>query len=115
MLEITYIHYDMEEDSFEEGCIASYRSDGYSFKIEAETPEALYTKIMAQFDVDRDSLDINACEEAGRIDVQRTEDAEGNQASATQIEQWKRGELKLYLADYSVYVEEVTRKPATLK
>lgn len=50
----------------------------------------------------------------GIIHTSRLEDADGREASESEIEKWKKGEMKLYSAHYSIIVEAVgqTRIPS---
>lgn len=54
-----------------------------------------------------------AIDDNGIIHTSRLEDADGSEASESEIEKWKKGEMKLYSAHYSIIVEAVgqTRIP----
>lgn len=45
-----------------------------------------------------------------RIDVQKMENGDGNEPMEYQIEEWKKGNRKMYLANYTFYFSEVTTK-----
>lgn len=45
-----------------------------------------------------------------RIEMQKTENGDGNEPMEYQLEEWKKGNRKLYAATYSFYLSEVTTK-----
>ncbi len=56
--------------------------------------------------MDTADLLFNACEETGRIDVQRMEDDAGAKATEIEIERWKQGKgQRLWLATYTGRLE----------
>lgn len=103
----------VELDNWERGCqLEGAQSYFVNWKIEAETLAEIKQKIMDFVGCDMDGIVIDACEEAGRIDAQVTENADGYIASESELASWKRGELELYAVTYSFLFEQVTRSPA---
>ena len=54
-----------------------------------------------------DNIQVNACDEPGRIDFTIMEDAEGIQASEFDLQQWRKGAKELYCCTYSANVLKV--------
>ena len=113
--EINGFHKMAELDNWEEGVQFEY---GYSTWIDchisADTVSELQSKIIVFLDVDAGAITLDACEEAGRIDVQKTENADGYSPTASETEYWKAGIIGLYCVTYSCYVEKVTRETVAL-
>ena len=105
-----------EEDVFAEGCQPG-TGGSYSFncRLRADSVEELVKKINDFIgNDDLGAVELDACDEAGRIDVQMLETDDGTAPTERQIERWKAGELRLWLADYSFYVEAVERRTVEL-
>lgn len=97
----------VEEDNYEKGCLPGtdqYKEIDITFK--GETKEEILTHIMNFYDVDEDDIETNACDEPGRIDIALMENAKGEKATISEIEQWKKGKIKLY---YVVYTHHLTK------
>lgn len=102
-----------EEDRWGEGCIPG---TGGSFDINIQfvgkTPEEVIERAKAQFG-DYDVI-LNSCDEPGRVDIRQYEDDEGNAAFPSDLEAWKRGEMRLWLVEYTMQIEKVTREDAPI-
>ena len=77
---------------------------------EAKTLSKLLTKIQKYFNVSRESILLNSCEELGRLDVQTyTKESKGLKCSYKRYEEdFKLGKINLYLNNIS---GTVTRTP----
>jgi hypothetical protein len=98
-----------ELDDYNEGCdsdTTQTREDDSRFT--GATEQELINKIKEYLQVEDDAIVLNSCDEDGRIDIARTEDSEGNQASKQDISRWKLGKKKLYCVVYSTYTEKVS-------
>ena len=99
-----------DEDVWNDGC---QLGTGMCFESghptwSSETLEGIVKELMDFLCVeDKDAVLLDACEEIGRIDIQRTENAEGYDPSENEIEKWKKGECKMWLADYSFRLEKI--------
>ena len=51
-----------------------------------------------------DDILLNSCNEQGRVDLQGYETADGSTASASDMQLWKDGKIKLYAVTYTAYV-----------
>lgn len=97
-----------EEDSWENGCLPetaiSFSGDEY---FEADNLEKLIDR-RGEFigQEDRCNYLLDSCDEAGRLDIQQYETAEGLPATEKEIDDWKAGKKKLWLAVYSFYIEK---------
>lgn len=97
---------DVEEDNYKEGVIGTGFSKVCDISFEAETKEEIVQKILNFYDVDENSIELNACGENGRIDVALTENGEGDKASDGEIEDWKKANIKLYYVVYTHYLSK---------
>ena len=92
-----------EEDIYNDGCQpqTSATSGGHD-TFNAPTLDALI-KQCAAFEGQQDLKNclLDSCEEAGRLDVQVYEDAEGVAADERDFERWKEGKQKLWLVTYT--------------
>ena len=104
-----------EEDNYREGCLPG-TSQMWDIDVEfqGETKEEVTAKIKDFFGVNDNYLDINACDEKGRIDIAILENAEGHEASQREIELWKKERIKLWYAVYTFNISKVTREEITL-
>lgn len=114
--EVTLCIKHIEEDAFAMGCMPeTSQSWPIDIKIKANSLSELLQYIKNFTGVDDDNaIEIDACDEPGRIDVQLLEDFHGMPASPALIETWKQGHHRLILADYSFYVEAVERRTVEL-
>lgn len=98
-------HKFAEEDDFEGGCLPNTGRDcTVDISLKAESVEQLLEQIERNFGVQRQHIEIDACEEPGRIDFSLTENGDGMEASASELERWKQGKQKLWYANYTCYV-----------
>ena len=101
----------IEEDVYSEGCRMGTSSCwDIDVRLRADSVDELIKKLNEFLgNDDPGAMELDACDEPGRIDVQMLEDDKGMQADARQIEAWKKGKLRLWLADYSFRVEAIER------
>jgi len=89
-----------EEDIFADGCqprtnnqTQHYGEDEFSNK----TLEGLIKELMEFCKVtSKENVLLNSCDESGRVDIQRMETEKGRVATKSDIERWKKGELRLW-------------------
>ena len=113
MYMITGFHKHAQEDNYERGWIGRSTDDFIDCPIKAATLDDLKKKIAQFLCVEVSDLDLDACEEQGRIDIGISEANDGIPASPYEIKRWREGKKALYYAKYSCYVMEC--KPVTLK
>lgn len=104
----------IERDNWRDGCHGGANCFGGNDIFKGDTAEDAIQKACNFVGVDYEDIDLNACEEAGRVDINLTENADGYPATPSEIEAWKAGEIDLWLANYTFYVEFVTRNPAII-
>ena len=105
----------VEEDKFKEGGLPdTAQSWEVDITFQADTVKELMIKIMEYFDVPKEYLELNSCEENGRIDIALLEDRESYKATEDQRRLWKSGRLKLYYAVYSFQVSKTTKEEVIL-
>ena len=107
---------DAEEDIYEDGC---QLDTGFCFSgnetFKADTIPELIEQLMSFVGCnDRESVLIDSCDEAGRIDIQTMETEEGYPATESDLATWKQGRKRLWLACYSFHVEKVIRETVSL-
>ena len=105
-----------ERDYYETGCDPDeYVNFSGQDRWSAETIPTLLKLLRDFVGVDEDyEIELDACDEDGRVDIQVLETAEGYPANEWQIEEWKKGELALWYCTYVFYVEQVERKSVRL-
>jgi hypothetical protein len=110
MLETVYGAKFAEIDDYENGCLPetaiNFRID---VKFKADTVDDLLEDIKNYFGVDDDAIELNSCDEIGRIDIATLENADGYNANESEIELWKQGKIELWACTYTYYVDEVKR------
>ena len=103
-----------ELDNYENGCIGKGSATWVDCRIHADTIDRLKKKILSFIGAEPDAMEIDACEEAGRIDVHKTENADGCDPTAQESAAWKAGELDLYAVTYTCMVQKVARETISL-
>lgn len=83
----------VEVDSFEDGCEpGTGREWTEDTRFSAPTLYGLVKKLREHVGIeDTDDIELDACDEFGRIDIQSLENSDGFLAYPSQIEAWKRG------------------------
>jgi hypothetical protein len=103
----------VHEDDYENGegdQVNSFADDvNKTFKTAKQLFDYINDKIIYK---DIDAANYFAIED-GRITTSLLVDSENIPASESQIEIWKKGELKLYTANYDFYIRLVSRKTPT--
>jgi hypothetical protein len=99
-----------EEDIFSDGCIigTGYSTSG-DLSFSAETEETLIDSLVSFVGADKSSVELNACDEPGRVDICLLENADGFAASKRQIEAWKLGHERLWYCTYIFQAHKVER------
>ena len=98
-----------EKDNFDQGCdpdTALNASIDVSFT--SDTIDGILDQVRSFFGVNDENLLLNSCEENGRIDIQITENNNGDQPSIDELERFKRGDLDLWAVTYSGVLYELT-------
>lgn len=105
-----------EQDFYETGCDPDrYVSFSGTDQFSADTLPDLLIKLRSFVGVDDEyDIELDACDEDGRVDIQVMETAEGYPATAWQFKEWRVGELELWASTYTFHVAEVTRKTVRL-
>lgn len=100
-----------EEDVFADGCIPPGSVTAIDVTFQGSTAEEC-VKAFRDFvgPVDDGDVELDACEEDGRVDVQIMETDDGIAADDDDVEEWKAGRLRLWLCTYTAIVERVTRE-----
>ena len=92
-----------EEDSYQSGYVVG---TAFSACINAtftgETLAALLEDL--KIFTGCDDILINSCDEQGRVELQGYETADGSTASASDMQLWKDGKIKLYSVTYTALI-----------
>jgi hypothetical protein len=103
-------YYDSEEDVYTEGCIPNSGNGGVlDIQFKGDTVEDVIEQIKDYYG--EDGMEINSCDEPGRVDIHRLETADGIEPSERQLQQWREGDFRLWLCSYTYYITQVTRQP----
>lgn len=109
MYQISKFLKHVEKDIFLEGCQPdSSFTTSYNQKFKDSTIDGLIKKVMDDLNItDPKNVLIDSCGELGRLDFQVYEDSEGCYASDSEIEQWKKGKIELFLCNYVCHVQKI--------
>lgn len=112
MYEVNGWHKYGERDYYESGCDPDkYVSFGGEDRLSATNVEDLLIKLRGFVGVPDDyEIELNSCEETGRVDISVLETNDSYPADEWQIERWKKGEFDLWYSTYTFYVERVARQ-----
>ena len=99
-----------EHDNFEHGIQGASLEYWIDYPIAKDTKEEFIAAVK-YFLGDDVEIEFNTCEEDGRIDVQLTENDDGNKPSPSEYYRFKNGDIDLWAVTYTAYVQEVVRKP----
>jgi hypothetical protein len=106
----TYVEKTAEEDNYEEGLIQGTHVCTMSESCNIVAPDLgkLIYRIGNYYCLDIDDVFIPGEEDepVTHIGFNRLEDVDGNEPTESQMEEFKRGEVKLYLADYTFAIEK---------
>lgn len=105
-----------EEDTYNEGCMPHTGGviDG-SELFKSETIDGLLSELLAFTGGNHEDIDLNACDEYGRVDIFVMEDGNSSMATKGQLEKWKNGEVRLWNCIYSFQVEKITAETVNLE
>lgn len=105
-----------EQDHLETGCDPDkYVSFSGPEQFSALTIPDLLIKLRNFVGVHDDyEIELDACDEDGRVDISVLETADSYIANEWQVEEWRRGEIPLWYSTYTFHVAEVTRKGVRL-
>lgn len=95
-----------EVDDFEQGCIGPCETQFFQDKFSAPSLKELLELLSVEFKCPIENMELNSCEEPGRIDIQVMQSQPFAIAKVSEAKQakWRNGETKLYLTDYSMQV-----------
>lgn len=102
--------------TYEDGCLPHTGGmiDG-SELFKAETLDGLLGGLLSFTSGEADCLELNSCDELGRVDISVMEDENGYKATSRQLEQWKNGEIRLWDCIYTFQVEKITAEAVNLE
>lgn len=106
MFIIRKLHKFTEQDDYGNGCLpdtATSYDVPVSFK--GESADDVIKKAADFVGCGNDGIELDACDEIGRVDFAVTEGDDGSPLTDRELAQWKAGEIKAYYAVYTGIVE----------
>lgn len=99
-----------EQDDYQQGCLPDTTiAHEVNVTFQADSIAGVIEKVAKWLGItDKDNILLNSCDEAGRVDFQVHEDAEGIAASERELKHWRQGACDLWLATYTAQVDLVT-------
>lgn len=106
-----------EEDTYEGGCIGGTTMATGPDAFKADTLDALIDQLRAfvPFTIAVNDIELDACDDDGRIDLSGLETNDGSEPTAAQLAAWKAGNYRLWAVTYTFQAEQVTRTTVALK
>lgn len=99
-------------DNWKDGCTSNSSHIGIDAVFKATNINEMLSSIANFCNSNISDATIDACGETGRVDFQVYENEQGERASDSEIASYKKGEIDLYLCDYTFHIEEVISRPA---
>lgn len=105
-----------EEDVYQEGCLPHTGGmiDGNEL-FKANTIDGLLKQLLDFTGGDRECLELNSCDELGRVDISIMENADGCKATRSEIEAWKQADIQLWDCIYTFQIEKITAETVNLE
>lgn len=105
-----------EEDVYEEGCLPHTGGivDGVEL-FRSATIDGLLKQFLEFTNGDSSCMELNSCDEAGRVDISIMENADGCKAESWEIESWKEGDIQLWDCIYTFHVEKISAESVNLE
>lgn len=101
MYNISGFHKFTEQDDYNEGCIGNGSDNFIDCHITTATMTDMKDKIAGFIGCKVSDLELDVCDEVGKM-----ENAEGYEASESELVSWREGDTVLFYAVYSCYVME---------
>ena len=98
-----------EEDEYLNGCILGTSRDYYlEEEFKADNLGNLLQFITEYYNVTKENLTLNSCDEIGRLDLTRMETKPfGPKANEESLKLWREGKKKLYYTVYSFRISRI--------
>jgi len=104
-----------EEDIYQEGC---QPNTGGMFSgrdtWRADSVEDLIQQLLNFTGGEREGVELDSCDDIGRVDISLMEDENGSIATRQQINDWKEAKIRLWGCIYTFQVESITSEPVPL-
>lgn len=99
-----------EQDDWKNGCLPGTEgASDIDYTFEGSTPTDVMQQVCDFVGCEIDDVEVNACDEDGRVDFAVTEDDDGRAFDKDDFKAWKRGELTAWYCIYTGYVEKIQR------
>lgn len=105
----------VEEDDFNEGCNGKSLFKSGTDRFTGKTVQDIVLEMMRFVGTsDNDAVELNSCDELGRVDISVQEDDDATIPSLSQIEDWKLGKCRLWYCTYTFNVRLMTEETVEL-
>lgn len=114
MIESNTVHVNAVLDDFEQGCIGGEGDYDtcFAMSIRGNDKDAYVADFARSLGFDAKWVEVDVCDEPGRVECARMENRDGNEPTEHETEEWKAGRLKLWYVVYTTYAEQVNRQAA---
>lgn len=105
-----------EEDNYDSGCLPEGSTENtIEVGIRSDTPWGCVERLLDFLGADwSDEPELNACNEAGRVDVSFSELQDGTRPTEREVEAWMAGKLRLWHVTYAGYIRKVTEESCSI-
>lgn len=105
-----------EEDIYQEGCIPHTGGliDGREV-FRADTIDGLLNELVAFAGANYEDIQLNSCDEMGRVDISVMENAVGASATRSELEAWKQADIQLWDCIYTFHIEKIAAEAVNLE
>ena len=105
-----------EEDIYKDGCQPNTGgfTTGYTL-FKADTLDGLLNELISFVGANHEDVQLNSCEEVGRVDISIMENADGARATKQEIELWKEADIQLWDCIYTFTVEKIQAEAVNLE
>lgn len=99
-----------EKDNCLKGCYGETLHEWGKIDIKASTITELLQKLQEEFKCKRDDIELNSCDNLGRVDIQvlQLKAFECHKISAENYNKFEKGEIDLWCTLYIMHVEMIT-------
>jgi len=103
------------EDVYEEGCLPHTGGiiDGRE-QFKADTLDGLLNELIAFTGANYEDIQLDSCDEIGRVDISIMENADGARAMKWEIDSWKEADIQLWDCIYTFHIEQINATPVKL-
>ena len=102
-----------EKDNYQKGCSleGGYATADDNYRFRANTQEEMIEQLISFVPgATDDSVELNSCDETGRVDIQVMENDEGREPTHAEMSCFRKGDIDLWSVTYTFRIKEITEK-----